>query len=309
MSKTVTVIVLRADRQIWDGGELRLKITDLRDGLRVLRDVTVPGTSNIIEVNLDVPFDAGQIYGLQVDSEDHRAAWRFIRRRDFLRQENGQTIELDHTIFRLLLVPNNPRSADLNQGWVQLNEQEESPTVVGAQPWPQDRFNAMGDREKMAFLNIDAKLRDTRINGVPIRSFVEGVSHVAPARAFLFVRPELKDLVRASNDFDPAQGHGAPSGSMIPLPSHPDSWKHKLFVAGNVQLSFSASTMPLPMDATKRVYSVDADIDLESGFLHALEWLHNEVFKPGQKTDQTRVYALLFAQGIIPRYSLEPLLH
>ena len=307
MPKTLTVIVLRADREIWDGGELRLKITDLRDGLTVLSDVPFPGSSNIIKVNLDAPFDAGQIYGLHIDSEDHRAAWRFIRRRDFLRQQNGQTIEVDDTIFQLLLVPNNPRSLNLNQGWVQLKEKEESPTVVGAQPWPQDRFNAMGASEKMAFLNIDAKLRDTRINGESIRSYVEGVSHVAPARVFLFVRPELKDLVRVSSDFDPAQGHGAPSGTMIPLPSHPDSWKQKRFVAGNVQLSFSASTMPLPMDATKQVYSVDADIDLESGFLHALEWLHNEVFKPGQKTDQTRVYALLFAQGIIPRYTLEPL--
>jgi hypothetical protein len=154
----------------------------------------------------------------------------------------------------------------------------------------------MGDAEKMAFLNIDAKVRDTRINGLPIRSFVQGVRDVAAARVFLFVRPELQDLVDASSDFSPAQGH----------PGHPDSWKHKKFGAGNLQLSFADSTIPLPSDPTKRVYSVDADIDLERGLLHVAEWLDNELFHPNQKTDQTLVYALLFSQGIIPRYTLRP---
>jgi hypothetical protein len=55
-----------------------------------------------------------------------------------------------------------------------------------------------------------------------------------------------------------------------------------------------------------RVYSVDADIDLERGLLHVAEWLDNELLHPGKKTDQTRVYALLFSQNIIPRYTLSP---
>ena len=179
--------------------------------------------------------------------------------------------------------------------------------VSGPQSWPQARYDAMGDPEKMAFLNIDAKLRDTRLNGVSIRSFVQGVSHVGPARVFLFVRPELRDLVAVSSDFSSAPGHGAPDDSTIPLPEHPDSWKHNRFGAGNLQLSFSDMTIPLPADANQRVHSVDADIDLERGLLHVAEWLDNEVFHPGQKTDQTLVYALLFSQGIIPRYTLSPI--
>jgi hypothetical protein len=304
--KQVTVIVLRADRELWDGGPIRLTVTDLREGLERLRDVELENSS-IIQVNLDLPFDAGQAYGIKIDAEDHRAAWQIIRHRTFFREEGGQQIEIDNAIFRLMLVPENPRSFDLDGGYDQLLT-EGSPTVSGAQPWPRPSYNAMGDREKMAFLNIDAKLRDTRINGLPIRSFVEGVGHVAPARVFLFVRPELKDLVAVSSDFSSAPGHEGPTGTSIPLPDHPDSWKHKRFGAGNLQLSFSDFTMALPLDPTKRVFSVDADIDLERGLLHVFEWLGNEVFDPGRQTDQTIVYALLFSQGIIPRYTLSPII-
>ena len=31
------------------------------------------------------------------------------------------------------------------------------------------------------------------------------------------------------------------------------------------------------------------------------------MFKPGHKTNQALVYALLYAQGIIPRYTLDPI--
>ena len=57
----------------------------------------------------------------------------------------------------------------------------------------------------------------------------------------------------------------------------------------------------------RRVFSVDADIDLERGLLHVAEWLDNKFIHPSQKTNQTLVYALLFSQGIIPHYTLSPL--
>ena len=49
------------------------------------------------------------------------------------------------------------------------------------------------------------------------------------------------------------------------------------------------------------------DIDLGRGLAHAKEWLENNVFKPGHKTNQALVYALLYAQGILPRYTLDPM--
>lgn len=306
LKKKVTVIVLGADQKLWTGGQLRLKVTDLRQGLKSLRNVSFPGSSNIIEVNLDLPFDAGQAYGIQVDAENHRSAWQIIKRRTFLREESGHVVEIDNAIFRLMVVPDRPRALGLDEGYGLL-EAEGSPFVTGPEPWPRDTYITMTDAEKMAFLNIDAKVRDTRINNLSIRQFVRGVGHVGPARVFMFVRPELKDLVSASPDFSTAPGHPkAPTGTSTPLPGHPDSWKHNRFGAGNLQLSFSKETMSLPSDSNIRVYSVDADIDLERGLLHVAEWLDNELLHPGKKTDQTRVYTLLFSQGIIPRYTLSP---
>jgi len=84
----------------------------------------------------------------------HRSGWQLIRRRTFLREEGGRTIEIDNAIFRLMLVPNNPSSPDLNEGYDQLLA-EASPTVVGPQSWSQASYLAMEDEEKSAFLNID----------------------------------------------------------------------------------------------------------------------------------------------------------
>jgi hypothetical protein len=39
---------------------------------------------------------------------------------------------------------------------------------------------------------------------------------------------------------------------------------------------------------------------------HAKEWLENNVFRPGHKTNQALVYAQLYTQGILPRYTLDP---
>jgi hypothetical protein len=301
MAKQVTVIVVRADHKLWDGGPLKLAVTDLRT-LKPLPKSPFAVSGSIIEVNLNLPFDAGQLYGIHVDADDHRSAWQIIKPSTFVREENGHRIEIDNAIFKLMLVPDRPRSLDLDEGYQKLVD-EGSPFVVGAKPWPREQFVDMKDAPKMAFLNIDAKVRDTRINGLPIRSFVRGVGHVAAARVFLFVKPELKDLVAAAPDFAPAPGHKKPPTGTT-LPGHPDSWKHKKFGAGNLQLSFSKTTMELPDNPGTHVYSVDADIDLERDLLHVAEWLDNEVFHPNQKTDQTLVYALLFSQGIIPRYTL-----
>ena len=105
----------------------------------------------------------------------------------------------------------------------------------------------------------------------------------------------------------PGRPDTAPPRNLADLPGHPDSWKHTRFAEGNVQLSFSKDAMPLPGgDRASMVHSADVDIDLGRGLAHAKEWLENNVFKPGHKTSQALVYALLYAQGILPRYILDP---
>jgi hypothetical protein len=305
MAKSITVIVLRADRELWDGGPLQLQVTDMRAGLKVLREVTL-NVGSIIRVELDLPFDAGQVYGVSVDARGHRSAWQLIKRRSFLRDQGGVTVEVKEIILRLMLVPDKPTSSDLGQGYGKLIAAG-SPTAGGENGWKEEAYSGLEDAAKMALLNIEAKLRETRINGVSLLSFIQGVSHVAVDRIFLYVKPELKQLVDDSADFAGAPGHGkTPKNTTVPLPGHPHSWKHILFGAGNLQLSFSAETLPLPHEETKRVFSVDADIDLERGLLHVAEWLDNKIIHPSRKTNQTLVYALLFSQGIIPYYTLNP---
>jgi len=127
---------------------------------------------------------------------------------------------------------------------------------------------------------------------------------VAVDRLFLLVDASLKDRVARAADFGGAPGHGAPD---IPgAPAHPDSWKHRRFAEGNVQLSFSAETELLPGRPGAPVHSVDVDIDLGRGLAHVVEYLDNNVFRRGHKTDQALIYGLLYAQRILPLYTLDP---
>lgn len=307
MPKTVTLIALQADRELWTGKSAELQVTDMREGLKILHQETLKPGNNVVQINLELPFDAGQVYAVSLDAKDHRAAWQLIKRRSFLREEGGTQIEVKGMTLRLMLVPENAKSADLKQGHDKLLAAG-SPTVTGKHGWSKSAYTELSEAEKMALLNIDAKLRDTRVGGVSLLSFVEGVSHVNVDRLYLYVKPELKQLIDDSPDFATAPGHGKiPKNTTVPLPGHPDSWKHAKFGAGNLQLSFSSETLSLPKDKTRRVFSVDADIDLERGLLHAAEWLDNKFIHPSQKTNQTLVYALLFSQGIIPHYTLKPL--
>lgn len=302
-NKTITLIILRADRKAWDGDVVRLRITSLRKKLKTLYNKPLGPNISTVVINLDLLFDAAQVYGISVDTADHRSAWQLINFETFLRQEGGNKVELNERIIRLMLVPDKPSSTDLDAGWDRLRDSGSEMTADNS-GLTRELYLELPVTSKMALLNIEAKLRETRLNGVSLLSFVENVRLVAAARLYLYMRSELKQIINDSSEFGSVQGHGAPKGTPIPLPAHPDSWKHKRFGAGNLQLSF-AKTPETPFE--KQVYSVDADIDLASGLDHVAEWLENELLHPSKKTDQTQVYALLFSQGIIPQYTLDPL--
>jgi hypothetical protein len=300
--KSVTLIILGADRKLWGGGPTQLEVRDMRDGLKRLKSQSLAAGAHTILINLKLLFDAGQVYGISVDADKHRAAWQLIKRRSFVREESGSEIEVNGLTMRLMLVPEKPTSTDLDAGY-DLLAAAGSPLVANSTGLSKAKYLNLEPAEKMTMLNIDAKLRATRINNVPLLSFVEGLRHVAVDRLFLFMRSELKQLVENSAQFAGAPGHKAPKNIPITTPDHPDSWKHVRFGAGNLQLSFAKEAEPSPGNAASQVFSVDADIDLERGLLHVAEWLDNKVGKI-RKTDQTLVYALLFSQGIIPAYTL-----
>ena len=155
----------------------------------------------------------------------------------------------------------------------------------------------------MALLNVEAKLRETSIDGAPLMSFVKGITHVAVDRVFVLFDPALKARMPRAGEFAAAPGHGAPK--KLPTARAPDSWKHVRYSEGNIQLSFSKDAAPIG-GVTALVHSADVDIDLGRGLAHAKEWLENNVFRPGHKTNQALVYAQMYGHGILPRYTLDP---
>lgn len=306
-NKTLTLILLGADRELWNGEGVRLQVRDLSRGdLKLRFNKILEPKSHTIEMKLDLHFDAGQVYGISVEVKDHRAAWQLINRRTFIRQQGGSEVEVADSFLRLMLVPRSTSSSDLNDGHRRLRERG-SPFVKDGTGITETTYLGLEDAAKMAFLNLEAKLGATRIAGLPLLSFVESVRFAEVDRVFLFVRPELKHMVETASDFASAPGHKAHKGAPIVLPPHPDSWKHRQFGAGNLQLSFAENSESFPLNAGQLVFSVDADVDLEKDLLHVVEWLDNKLLHPKQKTDQMQVYALLFSQNIIPTYTLNPL--
>ena len=299
--KRLTVILYGCDRNIWRGGPLQLRISDVfaAGGPKPLYEGRSEAAT--IELRLQLPFDAGQVYGFTFSAPGHRPAWQLVRRLDFIRTA-GQ-VEVDDIILRLMLVPDSPGTSDLPNGFEQL-KQAASPFAVSGTGITAEAYQELDVAAKMSFLNVEAKLRETSLDGSPLITFVRGVSHVAVDRVFVLFDPALKSRMPRAIDFADAPGHKAPK-SLPHLPDHPDSWKHVRFAEGNIQLSFSRE--PAIGGVSSMVHSADVDIDLGRGLAHAKEWLENNVFKPGHKTNQALVYALLYAQGIIPRFALDPI--
>jgi hypothetical protein len=209
------------------------------------------------------------------------------------------TQEVDATIIRPMLVANDAEPSDLSAAFRAIESQGSPFAMFGAQ-----RFEALRSvAAKLAFFNIEAKLRETRIGTRSLLSFVRDVRESAADRVFLFVAAELKSLIENSPDFASAPGHGAPE-ALPGLPAHPDSWKQTRHDFGNLQLSFSKVASPLNGGTTEPCFSVDCDIDLERDLGHAFEFVHNQVFN--KTTDQTLVYRMLWDQGVLPAYQLVP---
>ena len=303
IDKRVTVILYGSDRNLWSGGTLKIEVSNLlaSGGPKLLMSGKTDAST--VELRLQLPFDAGQIYGLTFAAPDHRPAWQMIRRTDFIRTRDQ--IEVDDLILRLMLVPDSPGTSDVAGGLDRL-VQLASPFAAPKTGIDGARFGRLDVAAKMAFLNIEAKLRETIIDGAPLISFVRSVRHVAVDRVFLLFDSALKPRMDRAADFAGAPGHRAPK-QPAGLPDHADSWKHTRYAEGNVQLSFSAEATSFPAGGGgSLVHSADVDIDLGRGLAHAKEWLENHVFKPGHKTNQALVYGQLYAQGILPQYTLDP---
>ena len=180
--KRVTVILYGSDRNLWSGGTLQIRVSDLfaSGGPKVVHSGKTEAST--LELRLQLPFDAGQLYGLTFSAPRHRPAWQIIRRLDFIR--TPEQVEGDDLILRLMLVPDSPGTTDVPGGLERL-VQIASPFAAPATGIDAAQFQRLDVAAKMAFLNVEAKLRETVIDGAPLMSFVRAVRHVAVDRLFL----------------------------------------------------------------------------------------------------------------------------
>ena len=100
----------------------------------------------------------------------------------------AEQVEGDDLILRLMLVPDSPGTTDLPQAFDRLR-QIASPFAASGVGITAEAYQGLDVAAKMAFLNIEAKLRETSLDGSPLMSFVKGVSHVAVDRVFVLFDP------------------------------------------------------------------------------------------------------------------------
>ena len=174
-------------------------------------------------------------------------------------------------ILRLMLVPDKPGTRDLSRGFHRLQQRGSPVAAAGGGLDEDDVSRSSAPANRMALLNIEAKLRETFVDGTSVLSFVKAVRHVAVDRLFLLVDASLKDrLARAAR----LRGRPGPR-------AHRDTRRHagasrQLEARTLCRRERAALVLGRGGAAARRawrdrVHSVDVDIDLGRGLAHVVE--------------------------------------
>ena len=216
-----------------------------------------------------------------------------------------RTSKATTSILRLMLVPDSPGTSDVPQGFGRL-QRRASPLVAPGTGLAEGMFQPLAVAAQMAFLNIEAKLRETYVDARPLLSFVRGVRHVAVDRLFLFFDAGLEGSSGARGRF---AGRAGPRRSGVP--SRPARASRQLEAPASRRRKRAALVFARSDRDARRRGPLAGSLGRRrhrsgKGLAHVVEWLENNVFRPGHKTNQSLVYALLYAQGILPVYELDP---
>ncbi len=292
----IRVSIVGGDRQPWTGGAVSLKLVDpFSQTEKILKShTTQPGVNQVILEG--VPADRGQNYALLGTASDHRDAGLYP-----VKPVPGQEVSS-----AVMLVRNRP-GLDLS-GFSYATLQAASPrfhrALVDA-GITEAAFQALPPERIAGPLNIEAKLRNTRLVGTPAieRIFriggpgVNGTEGLNQDRILAWMDPAMPGLVRQ----DIAQSAPQVFMELLELENevfhagYPVSFKQRV-PFGSLQLSFAKA----PGD--NNLLAADIDIDLFTDIGHFGEVIVNHVTKT--KTDPFTVYRLLFDQGITPLYAL-----
>ncbi len=222
-NKQVTLILNAANRTLWQGGAFTLRIhRQDSNGIKAMRFQTSNGPRRTklesdqptLQLDLDLAFNRGQRYILHADAPGHRGIFHVLHRRSFISREDGADLERPDAIVRTIMIPDRAASSDLDGGFDKLRDRG-SPLVETGIGISRDEYQALTPSAKMAMLNIEAKLRSTRIDGTPLGASVTGLRRVKPDRIFVMMKPPIKDMVDRSGAFAPAPGHGSGADRIV----------------------------------------------------------------------------------------------
>jgi hypothetical protein len=242
--------------------------------------------------------DAGQIYGVQVFPLRHRPV-------GVVRMAPSGTAPDNVHVF----CPVNPRRVvkvtfpdwvDLAPELQAVLEQPPERPEPDAGPDPafgRDLYDSLADVPKAGLLNLFTKMQNTVTGGRTMWSFVRDVYRIRGDRIFANVAVDFRDHVKSAvtdGSFAEVDGslHTPPPGF-----ASADSFKHQLYQAGVLQLTFFSS-----VDQPLR-FKVDADIDDADGLGHVFQVLRNWLTQ-GETSPYDIREILAFSQLLEPGYSL-----
>lgn len=286
----INVIIYRGDRQLWKGGQVRLRLLDpFSQTEKILVDHQVGPKVSTVRLE-KAPADRGQNYSLIATARGFRDA---------------------------AIYPVKPRPGGLSHAAVMLVRKDAKPdfstfsferlkefspafeAALQAGGISEADFTGLEPELQAAALNIEAKLRATKLGGFEAVEYVKKISSVNDIhqdRIFCRVKPEMVEDVRFEIRENKTFQEVPEWANELFHAGFPISFKQRI-PFGSLQLSFAREP------DNDGLLDADIDIDLLTDVGHFGEVLRNKL--TGQKTDSYTVYVQLFDQRIFPLYTIQ----
>ena len=286
----INVTIYRGDRRLWDSSPVRLVVLDpFSQTETVVLDHTAPaGAATFLLEGL--PADKGQNYSLIATADRHRDAAIYpvkplaggVRHTAVMLVRKDPEPDFSHFSFDRLAEHSVAFKEALQKGQIQ-----------------EEDFLRLEPIRIAAALNIEAKLRNTKILAEPAVNFVKMVralEEVQQDRIYASVDPNMPGQVRNEAEQNHSFTELAEWANEVFHEGYPVSFKQRVQF-GSLQLSFAEKPK------TDGLLAADIDIDLYTDIGHFGEVVRNKF--TNQATDPFTVYVQLFDQRIFPLYVLK----
>jgi hypothetical protein len=275
----INLTMYSADRTLWSHGKVRLQVIDpFSDSEKLMAEDTVRGPTALLE---NVLADKGRIYAILASAEGYRDAGIYpvkARANGLVQAAVMLMPEKARFGFPQPLLPRLKTYSPLF--WAALVEGgiTDAGLLEDIEP------------ERVACaLNIEAKLRNTRVMGTPAMEFVKGIQGVEGiGRDKLHVKVDKTIIEKLRLELE--------AGNFLELPTGAGTGRtgfKQRIPFGSLQILFSEKTTGEFLDA-------EVDIDLWAGIEPFGKFLRSVISR--QIMDSFTVYRHLFDQRIFPHY-------